>query len=47
MNPDGIITDLITSDAPLPEEQPQENGKKKRQVSEKQLKALAEGRKKR
>ena len=47
MNPDGIITDLITSNAPLTEEQTQENGKRKRQMSEKQLKALAEGRKKR
>ena len=54
MNPAEFVTDLVLGENPLAEEvkdlvpdQPQENGKRKRQMSEKQLKALAEGRKKR
>ena len=48
MNQDTFPSDTLVKEVEdFVADQPQENGKRKRQMSEKQLKALAEGRKKR
>ena len=46
MNQDTFPSDTLVKEVEdFVTDQPQENGKRKRQLSEKQLKALAEGRK--